>query len=284
MDRETLVSFAEKIKVDLLGVAPVARFDGVAKEKDPRTIFPETESVIVVGRRITRGSLRGSEEGTNFHGYRMYGYQWLNDRFLAMATFQLASFLEDNGCEAVPLPGLPSDIPAMGVPVRKDAAAPNVLLDVEDAAVRAELGEIGACGFFLSPEFGPRQRFQLILTDATLDGTPMFEGRICLGETCGAVCPHGALGKPETRKVCGKSMAVGKADAGLCRRCMDGSAPNAYYGGAAPDRLGALCARTCVENLEKAGKLENKFVNRFRKRPAWTRQMPPDDPFSVVGR
>ena len=129
MDRGSLMSFAESIKLDLVGVAPVERFDELPSEKHPRSIFPEVESVVVVGRRITRGTLRGVEEGTNFHGYRMYGYQWLNDRFLAVATFQVASFLEDNGYEAVPLPPLPNEIPAMGIPVRPGAPAPNVLLD-----------------------------------------------------------------------------------------------------------------------------------------------------------
>jgi len=272
MNRESLVAYAKSVKADLLGVAPVERFEGVAREKHPTTIFPEARSVVVVGRRITRGTLRGIEEGTNFTGYHYYGYTWLNDRFLAMATFQVASWLEDNGYEAAPMPPLPSEIPAMGVPVRAGAAAPHVLLDMEDAAVRAGLGEMGRCGLFLSPEFGPRQRLEAILTDAELEGTPMREERICLGEKCGAVCPHGAI------------VGNGKVDKGTCRRCRDGSTANMYYDGAPPDRLAAVCARTCVENLERAGALKNKFENEFRKRPTWTRQNPPDNPFSMTGR
>ena len=138
MDRESLMSVAESLKVDLIGVAPLERFDELPLEKHPRSIFPEAESVIVVGRRITRGTLRGVEEGTNFHGFRTYGYDWLNDRFLATSTFQVASFLEDNGYEAVPLPPLPGDIPAMGTPVRPGLPAPNVLLDMEDVAASGQ--------------------------------------------------------------------------------------------------------------------------------------------------
>lgn len=284
MERESLMSYAESLKVDLVGVAPVERFDELPPEKHPRSIFPEVESVIVVGRRITRGTLRGVEEGTNFFGYHLYGYSWLNDRFLAMATFQLASFFEDHGYEAAPMPPLPSEVPAMGIPVRPDVPAPNVLLDMEDAAVRAGLGEIGRCGFFLSPRFGPRQRFNVILTDAKLEATPIFEGHICLGEQCEVVCPNGAISGDEMHTICGKEMCVGKLDVDVCRRCQLGSAPNIYYEPAPPDRLAAVCARTCVENLERAGALADKFAAPFRRRPVWKRETTPADPFSVTGK
>ena len=284
MDRKSLMSFAKSIRADLIGIAPVERFDELPPEKHPRSIFPEAESVVVVGRRITRGTLRGSEEGTNFHAYRQYGYNWLNDRFLAMSTFQVASFLEDNGYEAVPLPPLPSQVPAMGVPVRSGAPAPNVLLDMDDAAVRAGLGEIGRCGFLLTPQFGPRQRVNMILTDAKLEPTPLLEKRICLGDKCGRVCPYDALKDTTPRTICGKTMDVAALDVATCRSCRLGSVPNAYYDGAPPDRLGSECARTCVENLERAGVLSTRFSSPFRKRPVWKRQLPADDPTSITGR
>jgi hypothetical protein len=42
--------------------------------------------VVVLGRRITRGTLRGVEEGTQFSNYRLYGYDWLDNRFVASTT------------------------------------------------------------------------------------------------------------------------------------------------------------------------------------------------------
>ncbi|MFP3904851.1 MAG: hypothetical protein ACLFWB_11470, partial [Armatimonadota bacterium] len=50
---------------DLVGVASLDRFDGVRPNEDPREIFPEAGSLIVLGLAITRGTLRGQEEGTN---------------------------------------------------------------------------------------------------------------------------------------------------------------------------------------------------------------------------
>ena len=41
--------------------------------------------------------MRGLEEGTQFLNYTLYGYDWLDNRFVAHTTFQAAEFLEDLG-------------------------------------------------------------------------------------------------------------------------------------------------------------------------------------------
>lgn len=134
---------ARSCGADIAGIAPVERFDGLPGERHPASIFPETRSVVVVGKRIVRGALRGVEEGTQFDVYNQFGRDWLNNRTLALATFRISEFLEDSGWEAVPLPNLPPETPPMGVSVREGRPAPNVMLDFDDAAVRAGVGEIG---------------------------------------------------------------------------------------------------------------------------------------------
>ena len=114
---------------DLVGIANIERFEGLDGEHDPRFIYPEAKSGVVLGRRITRGTLRGVEEGTQFSNYRFYGYDWLDNRFMAMTTFRTAEFLEDHGWETVPLVPLPPEIPPMGVPVRPDQPPTDVLVD-----------------------------------------------------------------------------------------------------------------------------------------------------------
>jgi len=96
LTKAVLTRFAGEARIDIIGVANIERFDELPPGKHPRTIFPETQSVIVIGRRITRGTLRGVEEGTNFQNYSLYGADWLDNRFLALATFQLAEFIEDD--------------------------------------------------------------------------------------------------------------------------------------------------------------------------------------------
>lgn len=263
---------ARSCGIDIIGVAPIERFSGIPLERHPASIFPEVRSVVVVGKRIVRGALRGVEEGTQFSIYSQFGRDWLNNRTLALATFRASEFLEDHGWEAVPLPNLPPETPPMGVPVREDALAPNVMLDFDDAAVRAGVGEIGYCGFLLTPQFGPRQRLQMILTDAELVPDAIIEEPICLRcERDIAFCPPGAISDDpaETRVVCGREMAVARIDHARCAQCKNGALPNAYHPSGSPDRLAAACARGCMVRLEAAGCLSNRFTNAFRKRAPW---------------
>ena len=52
------------------------------------------------------------------------------------------------------------------------------------AATRAGLGEFGYNNVVLTPQFGPRQRFNSIVTDAELLPDPLIDKPICLRDTC----------------------------------------------------------------------------------------------------
>lgn len=265
-------AYARSIGADLVGIANIERFDDVALNRHPRAIFPEARTVVMIGKRITRGTLRGVEEGTQFDLYSQYGRDWLSNRFLAMCTFKAAEYLEDHGWESVPVPNLPPQVPPLGISVRDGQPPPNVMIDFEDAAVRAGLGEIGFCGVLLTPEFGPRQRVQLIITDAPLEADPLLAESIC--DRCirsEQVCPLGAVHAQDVqeRNICGKSMPVASIDYGKCRSCANGAAPNPHYASGLPDRLAAFCVRSCVHHLESVGRIRNTFENPFRQRNPW---------------
>ena len=98
-----VLNAAKKIGIDLVGFASKARFENVDPQHNPFSIFPEAKTVIMVGKRICRGTLRGIEEGTNFTDYHMYGRNWLEDEFLAVAVYDLVRMIEDNGWEACPI-------------------------------------------------------------------------------------------------------------------------------------------------------------------------------------
>ncbi|MFN2229694.1 MAG: hypothetical protein ACK2VA_07990 [Anaerolineae bacterium] len=55
------------------------------------------------------------------------------------------------------------------------------------AATRAGLGEFGYNNIVLTPQFGPRQRFNSIITEAELVPDPLIEDPICLRDGC-ALC------------------------------------------------------------------------------------------------
>jgi ferredoxin len=263
---------ARRAGADLVGIAPAERFAALPPERHPLAIFPECRSVVVVGRRILRGSLRGVEEGTSFGStYRTFGFTWLEDNFLAQTTYDLTCAIEAQGFEAVPLFGYAAEGMPKGRPVGPGKPAPNVYVDVEFAAQAAGLGEMGLVDVFLTPEFGPRQRFALVLTDAPLDPDPVRGGRTC-GDcgACVAACPLGAIdpGRARPAGVPGHEAPVAAVDYEVCAACANG-AMRGPGRGTKPDRLAAACVRACVVRLEKAGKCANAFAQPFRKRAPW---------------
>ena len=258
--------------IDLIGFANKERFDGLAPALNPFSIFPEGKTVIMVGKRVCRGSLRGVEEGTNFQDYSCFGVRWLEDDFLSLATYGLVNAIEDEGWEAVPLFPNPSEIAPTGVSVEPGRPAPNVFPDFNYAAVACGLCEIGFSGIPLSEKYGSRQRFHMIITDAELEPTPILERSIC--DKCGKcadICPLGAISKTETEEIeiCGKKMTVAKIDYDKCNSCKNGACVNRLSPKGKPDRVAALCNRTCLAHLEENELVGNVFENSFRKRSAW---------------
>ncbi|MCK5845380.1 MAG: hypothetical protein KAG97_11775 [Victivallales bacterium] len=259
MRTEEVKAYAKSVGGDLFGVASIDRFEGRPDKEHPSFIFPECASVIVIGRRILRGALRGIEEGTNFSStYSSFGHRYLEDNFLSKTTYDLTCRLEEENSEAVPLFGYSNDVDmAYGIPVAPDKPAPNVIVDIDFAAHQAGLGAVGKGGFFLTPEFGPRQRLAMILTDAVLEPSEIIELDFCEGcDDCMAGCPLNAISDD------------GGSDDTICASCANG-AMDTYGRGGARDRLGAACARACVASLERRKKLSKKFNNPFRKREPW---------------
>ena len=207
--KQKIEAAVKKEGIDLIGFAPRERFDAVDSAHNPFSIFPEGKTVIMLGKRICRGSLRGVEEGTNFGDYALFGKNWLEDEFLALACYNLTNVLEEEGWEAVPIFPTPSEIMPSGVSVAPGRPAPNVFPDFAYAAVAAGLCEISYSGMLLSAKFGSRQRFHMIITDAEIEGTPLLETAVCVGcQKCADVCPLGAISKTESDVVdiCGKTI------------------------------------------------------------------------------
>ncbi|MFA7186315.1 MAG: hypothetical protein WC082_15550 [Victivallales bacterium] len=221
--------FARKAGADIVGIASMDRFEGAPKQMDPRYIFPEGKSMIVLGFRIHRGCFRGIEEGTYFISYATMGYAHINQLAIPSTLRSISSFVEDNGWEAVPVPmenhfsaisdcnGELLDKPT--VPVSPDKPVPDVMFNFRIAAVAAGLGEIGWSNLLLTPEFGPRQRVAAIITDAPLEADPLFEGELCdRCMLCVKDCAGQAISKTESVKVNigGKECEWAKLDATAC--------------------------------------------------------------------
>ena len=113
----------------------------------------------------------------------------------------------------------------------------------------------------------------MIITDAEIEETPLFEGHICDGcGKCAMSCPLGAVDMKNTVEIdiCGKKMQVASINYNVCKSCENGACKNRLADNVKPDRVAALCNRTCLCHLEEQDILGNKFENGFRKREAWS--------------
>lgn len=258
--KEKLKEYALSKGLDLFGIASIERFKNAPARMHPSSIFPETKSVIVVGRRIIRGGWRGIEEGTYWPSYTYFDYSGLlNTFFLQLPLYETACFIEDFGYEAVPLysgwvlpePG-PND-----VPVRKGAVAPNVNLAIRIAATAAGIGEIGWSKVFLTKKFGPRQRLAAILTDLELEPDSLVEpNSICnLCMECVRGCP-GAIPHIKEKKVVeieieDKKYQWADVDMGKCTLMYHGGDPR--LSPFIPKSLPGYCFDVTKQNLSEEG-------------------------------
>ncbi len=302
---------ARAVGADLCGIASMDRFEGTPKEYDPRYIFPKAKSMIVLGFRIPRGYFRGIEEGTFFAAYAGMGYGNINRHVSPHVMRYLSCYIEDFGWEAAPIPNLymgtavkfdtQKHDPTYSIPVREGLPNPDVLVDYRVCAYLAGMGQIGYSKVFLTPEFGPFQRFTAILTDAPLEPDPIFEGKLCdRCMRCAKACTGQAISTTETESitVMGRKIEWGKLDVIKCSTAYMGA--NKEYNpflpkGVDPDKLnesyhgyksgthnwtgygtadgnnppieGARgCMRECYAHLEERGVLTRGFHNKFREK------------------
>ena len=272
MNAKDVKDYAKSKGADLIGIAPMERLAYLPAENNPGSIFPEVKSVIVVGLRILRGALRGIEEGTNFGStYHCFGAGYLEGQFLSKTVYDITSFLESNGIESVPMMGYKQK--GENTVLSKNKAASNVMLDYKIMAQAAGLGEIGKGGFFLTSEYGHRQRFAMILVDEVFEGDVLKELSLCKNcKACAEGCPLHAVDSKSTAK-CGlkgnetETFIINKKTCGLCQNGANASSE----GSDDVDRYAASCGRACMVALEN--KIGNRFENKFRKRSVWSRDI-----------
>jgi ferredoxin len=192
---ERVKEFAKDWGADIVGIAPIDRFEGAPMERDPKFIMPRAKSIIGLGFRIHRGIFRGVEEQTFYSGYSLMGFAHINDYFAPLTLRRLCNLFEDHGYEALPYHDRSTHFSRnSGRAASPDKPAPDVFLNFRIAAVLCGMGEIGYSNMFLSPEFGPAQRLAFVITEAELEPDPLFQGRLCdRCRACERACPAAAI-------------------------------------------------------------------------------------------
>lgn len=192
---EMIKQRAKELGIDDIGIGSIDRYEGAPALMNPKNYFPNCKSVIALVMRIPRGSYRGIEEGTHWHNYTFYSYNKLNTLIRPRLTYELASFIEDCGWEAVPhYPGV-CERAGNEKPVEPGRLPPTIMTSVRIMAAGAGVGEIGYSKVFLNKKLGPRLRIGIIFTDAELEPDPILDtGTICTHcGRCVKECPGNAI-------------------------------------------------------------------------------------------
>ncbi len=186
-------AFARERGAHLVGIAPVERFAEGPVGHRPGDLLPGARSVVVVALRLFQSVLdhhlinRESAlippevlAEVQQHYYRRTHYETVNWG-LQHIGHQIAYFLDAAGHEVMPTPvtydvgDLAFRIPGFYAPFSH-----------RHAAVAAGLGMFGRNNLILTPQHGPRQRFNSVITTAALEPDPMLEENPCLGAACDA--------------------------------------------------------------------------------------------------
>ncbi len=203
MDLTTeLTGMAKAAGASLTGVAPVERFEGAPRGHHPQELLPGARSVFTFGIRILdrvmdwpnllpESAFYPAEirvEALRLMFYRKSGYDIINDQLSGIAL-RLATHLEEAGYPSLFFPttntGLPEHL--MGFPG---------LFSQRHAAVRAGLGEFGLNNVVVTARYGPRIRFNSVITTAPLTPSPLLTAKTCDGAACQECirqCPAQAL-------------------------------------------------------------------------------------------
>ncbi|MBR2292820.1 MAG: epoxyqueuosine reductase [Clostridia bacterium] len=306
---------AKRMGADIVGIGSIDRWSTAPIQMDPKQIMPKAKSIIALGFRVLRGSLRGVEEGTYFSNYSAMGYGGITYLYMPMTVINLSKLIEDAGYEAVPM-GHQSDWRAIdnsgylkenySRPVSPGKAAPDVMISMRIAGFLCGLGEIGYSKMLLTPEFGPRVRVGIIITELELDPDPIMEpGTLCNRcMACVRECPGGCIPADRTVKenVGGYDLEWADVDMAKCdwvfqggAECKEGERGD-YFDDVSKSKAGKYkpseinpfnkaparlynsgkaicgakgCTRACMISLEKRGVLKNKFENPFRTEKPW---------------
>jgi len=206
-----VLDFVKNNGASLAGVASADRFDDLPTGHRPHDFLPAVASVIGFGVALLHQSLywedhlRDSEyvspenraDVLQNYFYRQTGYAMVNN-LLDMLALRLANLLESRGYRSIYFPAT-YGTKAIWNFVNTYIPSRAGLFSQRHAAVRAGLGEFGLNNMVVTPEYGPRIRFNSVITEAELIPSPLLTEKVCLGERCSLClqeCP-GAMSRRE---------------------------------------------------------------------------------------
>ncbi|MBE6639622.1 MAG: hypothetical protein E7616_09295 [Ruminococcaceae bacterium] len=191
MNKKELTAAVKKMAYDLgadmVGIAPVSRFDGQPHMLRPEAHLPGAKSVICFGVHHPDASVEWcGEPNPNFPAAFQIGMIPKLDTM----CYRITKMLEKEGYPTV---GQPTTTywrhrAYKDIPYEHAASFSHMA-----AFVACGLGEYGYHGMVLSPEYGPRERIISIITTAELEPDPLYNGP-ALCDRC-KLCAKNCIGQ-----------------------------------------------------------------------------------------
>ena len=289
---EHIKDYARSLGADLVGVAPTSRFAELAEQlrpifdgeeilvarnkavifrpwdpeittqvrtvKTPEDYLPGAKSVIVLGWRLHSAVLRQvtkpPAEAVGPFAFQTYITNWISQ----MAGVRMIKRLEELGYRAVAV----SDLMNTASFTESPRGPRPDLRSNRFAALAAGLGYISDAGQIATPQFGFRQRFIAIVTDAELEASPMYvpaEGeRLCAecDHICIASCPTRAFADKQVRLTCeGHTYVFTPVDGKRCdwakRYVLAGDSGSKYIGSEVDIEADEITSESLAEGLRQ---------------------------------
>ena len=190
---EAVQELISRLDVDAVGVASLSDLKGSKLEEAALRLLPETQSIAVIEMEIYSEILDNTRVGREMGAASLNELMDRNSEFLSgrltRAAYDVAKASRNHGFKALPLP-------AAGCPM--DARFLKAVFSYKHAAEAAGLGSIGRSSLLLTPDFGPRVRLAVCLTELPLEPRKITVFDVCGGcEICIDNCPSGALQMPQ---------------------------------------------------------------------------------------
>jgi len=190
--RDEILRRCRELDIPLVGFAPAEAWDTppfepwVPGEFRPQAIYPETQTVVVIGMPVFLPILETAPSIAYHELYRTV------NNLLDMNAYRIAYLLNRRG-----FPSIPVTRDGYGsITILREK--PIAFFSHRHAAYLAGLGTFGVNNMLLTPEFGPRVRFASIFTAAEIPGDRVMEEDLCTRcMQCRDVCPVDALGSAD---------------------------------------------------------------------------------------
>ena len=175
---QKVLDAAKRFGADIVGIGDPERWVSAPFSRTPKAQMADCKATITIGIHYLDGCVElGCQPDLRLPGPSVSNH--IASEHCNFAAYRLCRYIESLGYQAL-------FTPSTGWwNYRENADSPRGFSgDITHyyAAAAAGVGEIGWNNLCLTPEFGPRQRFITVMTNAPLKHSPMYEGE--------ALCDH----------------------------------------------------------------------------------------------